>query len=214
MSFQLTSPSQSASIILGIDPGLRCTGYGVIRVEGKRLSAIGWGTVVPILNDRTQSQTAPLAHRLKQIVDGLQEIIATHRPQYAAIEIVFVNVNPQSTLLLGQARGAAIAALVQANLPVHELTALQVKQGIVGYGRASKEQIRFMVKQLLGISENTTMSYDAADALAVAISAHFQTQLTFSSQQPSSDTAGNLLQAFRKQSRRKRQSTRWKSTPE
>jgi crossover junction endodeoxyribonuclease RuvC len=92
---------------------------------------------------------AGLPQRIATILDGLAEIIATYRPQQAAVEIVFVNVNPQSTLLLGQARGAAIAALVTARLPVAEYTALQVKQAVVGHGKAAKEQVQAMVARLL-----------------------------------------------------------------
>jgi len=108
-----------------------------------------------------------LPARLKSILDGLAEIVATHGPDQAAIEKVFVNVNPQSTLLLGQARGAAISAMVLAGLPVAEYTALQVKQAVVGKGHAAKEQVQHMVRQLLSLPGDP--SPDAADALACAI---------------------------------------------
>lgn len=146
--------------ILGIDPGLRSTGFGVIDKTGNKLTYVASGCV------KTDAQGS-LPQRIKTILDGLVEIIATYRPQQAAVEIVFVNVNPQSTLLLGQARGAAIAALVTANLPVAEYTALQVKQAVVGHGKAAKEQVQAMVARLLTLPGNP--SPDAADALACAI---------------------------------------------
>ena len=146
--------------ILGIDPGLRSTGFGVIDKTGNTLAYVASGCV------KTDAEGS-LPQRIKTILDGLAEIIATYRPQQAAVEIVFVNVNPQSTLLLGQARGAAISALVTANLPVAEYTALQVKQAVVGHGKAAKEQVQQMVMRLLQLPG--VPSADAADALACAI---------------------------------------------
>jgi crossover junction endodeoxyribonuclease RuvC len=145
--------------ILGIDPGLRITGYGVIEKHGQQLHYIASGCI--------KTPDGELPERLKVILTSLGEVIAQHQPQLAAVEKVFVNVNPQSTLLLGQARGAAICALVQAGLPVAEYTALQVKQSVVGNGHAAKEQVQAMVKRLLNLSG--TPSPDAADALACAI---------------------------------------------
>jgi crossover junction endodeoxyribonuclease RuvC len=145
--------------ILGIDPGLRVTGFGVIEKNGARLSYIASGCV--------KSGNADLAERLKTILAGLREIIGEHRPQQVAVEKVFVNVNPASTLALGQARGTAICAAVDAGLPVAEYTALQVKQAVVGNGHAKKEQVQEMVKRLLGLAG--APSADAADALACAI---------------------------------------------
>ena len=110
---------------------------------------------------------AALPERLKTILDGLSEIIQQHQPEHVAVEQVFVNVNPKSTLLLGQARGAAICAAVLANLVVAEYTALQVKQAVVGNGHADKTQVQEMVKRLLKLAG--TPSPDAADALACAI---------------------------------------------
>ena len=146
--------------ILGIDPGLRSTGFGVIDKACNKLGYVASGCI------KTDAEGS-LPQRIKTIIDGVAEIIATYRPQQAAVEIVFVNVNPQSTLLLGQARGAAIAALVTANLPVAEYTALQVKQAVVGHGKAAKEQVQAMVARLLALPG--TPSADAADALACAI---------------------------------------------
>jgi crossover junction endodeoxyribonuclease RuvC len=146
--------------ILGIDPGLRSTGFGVIDRTGNTLTYVASGCI-------KTNAAGSLPQRIKTILDGLVEIIATYRPQQAAIEIVFVNVNPQSTLLLGQARGAAIAALVTADLPVAEYTALQVKQAVVGHGKAAKEQVQAMVARLLKLPG--APGADAADALACAI---------------------------------------------
>jgi crossover junction endodeoxyribonuclease RuvC len=145
--------------ILGIDPGLRTTGFGVIDVHGNHLRYIASGTIKTSQDD--------LPQRLKTILSGVAEIILTYGPDCAAIEKVFVNVNPQSTLLLGQARGAAICALVNAELSVAEYTALQVKQAVVGQGKAQKAQVQSMVQRLLLLSG--LPSTDAADALGVAI---------------------------------------------
>ena len=147
-------------IILGIDPGLRTTGFGVIEKHGSKLRYIASGTV------KTASEGA-LPPRLKIILQGVSEIVATYRPDCAAIEKVFVNVNPQSTLLLGQARGAAITALVGSDLAVAEYTALQVRQAVVGTGEAAKEQVQDMVSRLLVLPG--LPGSDAADALGVAI---------------------------------------------
>ncbi len=146
--------------ILGIDPGLRATGYGVIEAHGTQLAYVASGTVRIASADQ-------LPLRLKAILDGLAEVIATYQPAIAVIEKVFVNTNPQSTLLLGQARGAAICALVTANLPVSEYTALQIKQAVAGHGKAQKSAVQEMVRRLLKLSG--TPSPDSADALAAAI---------------------------------------------
>lgn len=145
--------------ILGIDPGLRITGFGVIRKQGNKLAYVASGVI--------KTPDADLPQRLKSILAGVSEVIRTYQPDCAAIEKVFVNVNPQSTLLLGQARGAAICALVSADLAVAEYTALQVKQAVVGQGKAQKQQVQDMVQRLLMLSG--TPSADAADALGVAI---------------------------------------------
>lgn len=146
--------------ILGIDPGLRITGFGVIEQVGKQLVYLASGCI------KTDAKDS-LPARLGTIYAGLRELVATHQPDQAAVEIVFVNVNPQSTLLLGQARGAAITALVAAGLEVAEYTALQVKQAVVGNGHADKIQVQHMVRRLLALPGDP--SADAADALACAI---------------------------------------------
>ena len=146
--------------ILGIDPGLRITGFGVLDKSGGRLQYRTSGAI------RTPDG-GELAERLKVIFDSLARLIREHQPQQVAVEKVFVNVNPQSTLLLGQARGAAICAAVAANLPVAEYTALQIKQAVVGHGKAAKEQVQEMVKRLLDLP--AVPRPDAADALACAI---------------------------------------------
>ena len=146
--------------ILGIDPGLRVTGYGLIERRGPGLPYIASGAI-RIPADRE------LPARLKVILDGIAEVVATYRPDTAVIEKVFVNANPQSTLLLGQARGAAICALVIARLPVAEYTALQIKQAVAGHGKAQKSAVQEMVRRLLKLSG--TPGSDSADALAAAI---------------------------------------------
>ena len=145
--------------ILGIDPGLRLTGFGVIEKAGQKLSYVSSGVI--------KSGEGELPARLRVLFSGLSELIAEHRPDTCAVEIVFVNVNPQSTLLLGQARGSAICAAVAANVPVAEYTALQIKQAVVGHGKAAKEQVQEMVKRLLSLP--AVPQADAADALACAI---------------------------------------------
>jgi crossover junction endodeoxyribonuclease RuvC len=151
--------------ILGIDPGLRRTGFGVIDVQGGRLLYVTSGTIV-VPTDQ------PLAGRLKVILDNIREIVQSTNPTVSALEKVFVNTNPSSTLLLGQARGAAMCALADSLLEVHEYTALQVKKSVVGNGHAAKEQVQKMVQYLLSLGG--LPSADSADALACAIChAHF-----------------------------------------
>src|SRR5690554_3006725 len=151
--------------ILGIDPGLRRTGFGVIQVDGPRLHYISSGTIVVPVDQ-------PLAQRLKVILDHIREVARATQPTVSVLEKVFVNTNPTTTLLLGQARGAAMCALADCDLEVHEYTALQVKKAVVGNGHAAKEQVQKMVQHLLGLSGVPTA--DSADALACAIChAHF-----------------------------------------
>ena len=113
--------------ILGIDPGLRTTGFGVVDVQGSALSYVASGTI-----STQHLDVGALPQRLKVLFDGIREVVQRYTPDHASVEIVFVNVNPQSTLLLGQARGACITALVSSDLPVAEYTALQMKQAVVG----------------------------------------------------------------------------------
>lgn len=148
--------------ILGIDPGLRTTGFGVVDVAGSALSYVASGTI-----STTHIEKDQLPARLKVLFDGIREVVARYAPDAASVEIVFVNVNPQSTLLLGQARGAAVTALVSSDLPVAEYTALQMKQAVVGYGRADKTQVQEMVRRLLDLPG--LPGPDAADALGLAI---------------------------------------------
>jgi crossover junction endodeoxyribonuclease RuvC len=138
---------------------LRVTGFGVLDKAGQKLAYVTSGCIrVP---------SGELSIRLKTILDGLAEVIASCQPEQVALEKVFVNVNPQSTLLLGQARGTAICAAVLHRLPISEYTALQVKQAVVGNGHAGKEQVQEMVKRLLKLEGKP--GPDAADALACAI---------------------------------------------
>jgi crossover junction endodeoxyribonuclease RuvC len=148
--------------ILGIDPGLQTTGFGVVDVDGARLAYVASGTI-----RTTEASRGDLPARLKIIFDGVRQVVERYAPSCASAEIVFVNVNPQSTLLLGQARGAALAALVAAGLPVAEYTALQMKKAIVGHGQARKEQVQQMVMRLLALPG--VPGPDAADALGMAI---------------------------------------------
>ena len=146
--------------IIGLDPGLRRTGWGVIVAEGTRLRHIAHGVVEP-------QADLDLAHRLLHLLNGLRAVIREHQPDEAAVEEVFVNINPASTLKLGQARAAALIAPAEAGLPVSEYAAREVKKAVVGTGAAEKSQIAFMIKRLLPTSG--APGADAADALAVAV---------------------------------------------
>lgn len=152
-------------IILGIDPGSRITGYGVIQQDGSRLIYLGSGCIK--LARAGGSTSITLATRLKMIHDGVSELIQQFQPTDFAIEQVFMARNPDSALKLGQARGAAIVAAALAGLSVEEYAARAVKQSVVGTGGADKEQVQHMVKQLLKLPRMPQA--DAADALAVAI---------------------------------------------
>lgn len=151
------------AIIIGIDPGSRMTGYGVIKQTGDKLQFLDAGTI------RTQVNTSDhsMPERLKLIFAGIKRITDFYQPTHAAVEQVFMATNPDSALKLGQARGAAIAALTFAELPVSEYTARQIKQSVVGYGAASKEQVQDMVCHILNLQ--ITPQSDAADGLACAI---------------------------------------------
>jgi len=150
--------------ILGLDPGLRRLGWGVVDAEGARLSWVAHGVITP---DEKQD----LAVRLLDLFEGLSQVIMQYRPEEAAIEETFVNMNPASTLKLGHARAAAMLAPARAGLSVAEYAALDIKKSVVGAGRADKDQILFMVKRLLPLAGKAEggLTADAADALACAI---------------------------------------------
>lgn len=147
-------------MILGLDPSLSCTGWGVVRTEGSRLSHIANGQI-------PTDAKAPMAERLAVLQSALAVVIAAHTPDRAACEEVFLNKNPQSTLKLAQARGAVLAACGAAGLAVQEHAARKVKQAVVGTGAADKHQVGAMIKVLLPGAR--VAGADAADALAVAI---------------------------------------------
>jgi len=148
--------------ILGIDPGLQTTGFGVVDWQNGQLRYIASGTVRTAHLPRSD-----LPQRLATLFSGVREVVERYEPEVAAVEIVFVNMNPQSTLLLGQARGACIAALTQGPLPVIEYTALQMKKAVAGHGKAGKAEVQSMVQRLLRLP--TLPGPDAADALGLAI---------------------------------------------
>ena len=147
-------------IIIGLDPGLGCTGWGLIAAEGNRLSHVANGQL------RTDPKAA-LARRLVRLEEGLCEVLDAHRPEAAAVEEVFLNENPQSTLKLGQARGVVLLAVARRGLDVGEYAARLVKKSLVGTGGADKIQVHAMVQRLLPGA--AIAGADAADALAVAI---------------------------------------------
>jgi crossover junction endodeoxyribonuclease RuvC len=146
--------------ILGLDPGLRHTGWGMVQADGSRLSHIAHGVIAP-------RDTLPFSERLLFLFEGVAEVIAIHAPHEAAIEETFVTANGSSTLKLGHARAAAMLAPARAGLPVAEYAARLVKKAVVGTGAADKVQVAFMVARLLPAAGSPTA--DAADALAVAI---------------------------------------------
>ena len=146
--------------LIGLDPGLRKTGWGVVAMRDNRLTHIANGTV-------SSNSKLSLAERLRQLHDGLAQVIVEYNPEEAAVEETFVNTNPTTTLKLGQARGIALLVPAEAGIAVHEYTPNQVKKAVVGTGHAAKQQIAMMVKTLLPGCE--VKSADTADALAVAI---------------------------------------------
>lgn len=145
--------------LIGLDPGLQRTGWGVIEVEGNRLSHVAHGVV-------KVAASGTLAERLRELFDGIAAIVEGRRPLEAAIEETFVSINPRSTLKLGQARGVVLLAPARAGLPVFEYSANLVKKSVTGAGHADKRQVAMMVGRLL---PGVEASADAADALAVAI---------------------------------------------
>lgn len=156
----MLSAMSEAIRILGIDPGLRHTGWGVIEQSGARLSHVAHGVV-------SIDPQLPLAERLSGIFREIGHLVSLHQPELAGVEETLVNANPRSALKLGQARGVALAALSNAGLPVSEFAPRAIKLAVVGSGRADKDQIGFMVKRLL--PRAGAMGADAADALACAI---------------------------------------------
>lgn len=155
--------------ILGIDPGSRCTGYGIVHDGVKGPVLVTYGTI------RTEAESLP--ERLREIYAGLYQVAREFRPTEAAVEEIFMSKNPDSALKLGQARGAAICAVMNAGLGVHEYAARHVKQALVGKGSAEKSQVQHMVKFLLGIQQ--VLPVDAGDALGIALCHihHRQTRL-------------------------------------
>ncbi|OGR00115.1 MAG: crossover junction endodeoxyribonuclease RuvC [Deltaproteobacteria bacterium RIFOXYD12_FULL_55_16] len=155
-----TKAGQEPVRILGIDPGSRATGYGVIDRQGQALAFVTCGVI------RT-SEKQPFPERLAEIYDGIREVIAVYKPQLAGVEDIFTAINPRSALKLGHARGVLLLAIRQHGLLLEEYSPRLVKQAVAGYGQASKEQVQQMVRVLLKLS--AAPSHDAADALAVAI---------------------------------------------
>lgn len=145
--------------ILGIDPGSRLTGFGIIDVDGQKASYVSSGCV------RVSGET--WADRLRVIFDSISELVAEHQPQVMSIESVFMHRNADSALKLGQARGAAICAVITRDIPVHEYTPAEIKKSVVGKGNAAKEQVQHMVRVLLNLPSSP--QEDAADALAIAL---------------------------------------------
>lgn len=152
------------AVVLGVDPGSLSTGFGVVAGEGNRLTHLAHGRITP-------PRGTPLEVRLCQIYDGLREVIQEHRPHTLALEEIFLAANVQSAFALGQVRGVVLLVAAQASLPVHLYPPLVVKKAVVGYGRASKSQVKLMVEQLLGLKVN---NHHAADALAVGVCHLFQ----------------------------------------
>ena len=146
--------------ILGIDPGSRLTGYGIIDSIPGKVGFVACGVIKTTVK-------YPLANRLNEIFDGINEVIQLHDPEVAAVEEIFMSSNANSALKLGQARGAAVVAAMQNGLGVYDYSAKKVKRAVVGYGQAEKGQVQHMIRMLLGLSKEP--SEDAADALAVAI---------------------------------------------
>lgn len=147
--------------ILGIDPGYAISGYAIVDYEGNKFKVVKYGVV------RTPSKMQ-MQKRLNKLFDKYSEIIQTYKPDHVAIEELFFNKNVKTAIAVGQARGVHIVAASQNNVPVYEYTPLQVKQGVVGYGRAEKTQVQEMVKLLLNL-KSIPKPDDAADALAISI---------------------------------------------
>lgn len=156
-------------LTLGIDPGVSATGYGLVKKRGEDLALVEYGVITP-------GSESPPAQRLKVICDRLEEIIVRHRPTDVAVERLFFSRNARSALAVGEARGVALLAAAKHDLPVYEYTPLEVKESLVGYGRATKGQIQEMVRVLLGLDSMPQPNH-AADALAVAICHRYSIQV-------------------------------------
>ena len=156
-------------LVLGIDPGLATTGYGLVEGDGQRLELVAYGVV------RTPAKT-PIARRLLQLHDELAEILREYRPDEAAVEELFFSTNARTAIVVGEARGVVILTLAEAGLPVAEYTPLQVKQAITGYGQADKAQVQQMVSLLLNL-RYVPQPDDAADALAISVCHHHSAKL-------------------------------------
>jgi crossover junction endodeoxyribonuclease RuvC len=148
-------------LVLGIDPGTAFTGYGVVSTDGDILTLVDYGTV-------NTGARKPLPQRLQTIYQELGEVISRHHPDAIAVERLFFSKNARTAFSVGQARGVALLAAAEAGVPIHEYTPLQIKQAVVGYGQATKEQIQQLVKMLLGL-DFVPQPDDAADAIAVAV---------------------------------------------
>ena len=170
--------------ILGIDPGLQIAGFGVVDIDGPQLGYVASGTI-----KTTHLARSDLPGRLKVLFDGVREVVQRYQPDVACVEIVFVNVNPQATLLLGQARGACITALVSSDLAVAEYTALQMKKAVAGYGKAGKAEVQQMVMRLLKLP--SLPGKDAADALGLAIT-HAHVGAAMARLAQASDASGKM----------------------
>ncbi len=154
-------------VVMGVDPGSRFTGFGVIQGEMNRLNHLAHGQIAP-------KSKAPLELRLCQIYDGLTDLLRQHRPHCLAIEDMFLANNVQTAFILGQVRGVVILAAAQAEVPIHLYPPLVVKKAVVGFGQATKVQVKMMVENLLGLK---VMSHHAADALAVGVCHYFHSRL-------------------------------------
>jgi crossover junction endodeoxyribonuclease RuvC len=148
-------------LVLGIDPGVAMTGYGIVRAEGGRLQAVDFGSI------RTEAHV-PAHQRLFYVFQAVDRLVNEHRPEFLAVEQVFFNKNARSALAVGQARGVVMLAAAQKRVDVREYTPLQVKMAVVGHGAATKGQVQAMVKAILALREAPRPA-DVADALAVAV---------------------------------------------
>ncbi|MBC7315614.1 MAG: crossover junction endodeoxyribonuclease RuvC [Chloroflexi bacterium] len=155
-------------LVLGLDPGLATTGYGLVQGEGRSLRAVAYGVLKTPAN-------LPVAERLALLHQALLDLLAEYRPQAAAVEELFFSTNARTAIVVGEARGVILLTLAQAQVPITEYTPLQVKQAITGYGQAEKAQMQQMVRLLLNL-EHLPQPDDAADALAVAICHHHTAQ--------------------------------------